>query len=122
MKKILIVEDDASITYLYEAVLIDYQLLIAKNDTEAFDLFYNHHPKVVLMDINLGANSLPGNEICKQMMAIAPDTKVIAVSGNYEMLDPHYGTQNGFSQLIAKPIGFKELNRIVGEAFDEFGD
>jgi len=120
MKSILIVEDEISLRMLFTDMLVEYAVLQASNDKEAFDQFERHNPEVVLMDLNLGPNSLPGNEICRQFKKLSPATQVICVSGNFEMFEPNYGFKNGFCAVIAKPVRAKELRRVVKEAFDEF--
>ena len=121
-KTILVVEDLAELRDIYKQTLENagYKVLLASHDTDAFDLFFKHKPKVVIMDLNLGPNSLPGNEVCKQMIAIAPGAKVICASGNFEMFEPDYGFKNGFCAVVSKPVTSAELLRVVGESFDEF--
>jgi len=120
MEQVLVVEDQENLRELYKAILekAGYEVLTARDDINAFDLFFEHQPRVVIMDLNLGLHSLPGNEICKQLITLEPKTQVICVSGNFEMFKPDYGLQNGFSAVIAKPVATTELLRVVKESFD----
>lgn len=121
METVMVVEDLEDQRDIYKCILekAGYKVLLASCDTETFDLFHEHRPKVVIMDLNLGPNSLPGNKICKQLVAIEPATKVICVSGNFEMFEPDYGFQNGFAGVLSKPARTADLLKVIGEAFAE---
>jgi len=121
MKTVMVVEDLEDQRDIYKCILekAGYKVLLASRDTETFDLFHEFRPKVVIMDLHLGPNSLPGNKICKQLVAIEPATKVVCMSGNFEMFEPDYGFQNGFTACLAKPVDSADLLRVIGEAFAE---
>ena len=119
-KTILIVEDHKNLLDLYVEILSPYyEVITAQSDVEAFDKFFDACPCVVLMDLNLGPHSLTGDVICEQIMDLAPETKVICISGNYEINEPDYQKKHGFYKLLAKPVGPVELLAVVKAAFKE---
>jgi CheY-like chemotaxis protein len=51
--KILLVEDDADLRFIYEMILTraGYDVLVARNGKEALDILDSHIPRLILLDI-----------------------------------------------------------------------
>lgn len=121
MKKILCVDDEDSILKLYIGILGvgGYDTIVAANDREALTAMRLDRPPVVLMDLSLGANSLDGIELSKQIKSLYPETKIVVVSGNLFDFAEHTNCKNClFSGVMVKPIHVSELLRVIGEMFD----
>lgn len=121
MRVLLVVDDEVYLLSLYKSIFEEngYDVYTATRDTEAFDMFYLHKPPVVIIDLNLGPNSLSGCEISKQMLTLRPETKIICVSGMMTMdflgAEFKYG---GFCAMVAKPVSAPELLAIVDEHYE----
>ena len=113
--RILIVEDQAPLLDLYKQILgPSYEIITAQSDVEAFDKFFEHCPCLILMDYNLGPHSLTGDVICRQIMDLEPETKVICMSGN----SPEYDARNRFYGVLAKPVSAEKLLEVVEKALE----
>ncbi|MGV7206251.1 PEP-CTERM-box response regulator transcription factor [Oxalobacteraceae bacterium A2-2] len=85
--KLLVVEDDPGLLRQLRWSLADYEVLPAADRDSALALLRRHQPPVVTMDLGLppdpdGASE--GLALLRQMLALAPDTKVIVLSGSQE--------------------------------------
>lgn len=82
MKKITIVEDDASISemYKYKLEAAGYDISVAFDGQEALEVIEKIKPDLVLLDIKMPR--LPGNEVLKWLRSIqwGEDIKVIALT------------------------------------------
>ena len=77
--KILVAEDNPSNYMLFESILKkDYQLIHAWNGREAVELFKEHDPHLVLMDINMP--ELNGFQAVQEIRKISGTVPVIAVT------------------------------------------
>lgn len=115
MKKILIVEDDKVNAFVLEKHLSKFRVLKAENASTALELFEKETPDLVLMDINLGAESIDGVETMKKMKSNRRlcDTPVIAVTC-YALDEEVEGfLKAGFDAFLAKPVRKDDLIRSV---------
>ena len=114
--RILIVEDQAPLLDLYKQILGSrYEVITAQSDVEAFDKFFEHCPCLILMDYNLGPHSLTGDVICRQIMDLVPETKVICISAD----PPEWDARNRFYAVLTKPVNAVELKKAVERALAE---
>lgn len=84
MKKILLVDDEESIQFLYREEFSDlgYEVLSALNGDDALKLFSEHNPDLVILDIQMpGIN---GIEVLRQMKMQSPDVPVILCSAYHD--------------------------------------
>jgi len=109
---ILIVDDDDSIRSLLAATLQqhEYQVLEAVNGKEAFDLFREHHPSLVISDVEM-----PEMDGFQLLSVIKSDlqyglTPVILMSGAFtDLKNLRFGLSNGADDYILKPFDSGEL-------------
>lgn len=100
---ILIAEDNSSNYKLFETILkSDYKLIHAWNGQEAINLFNQHHPNLILMDINMPV--IDGYEATKAIRKICSSTPIIAVTAYAFASDEEQIISSGFNEYIAKPI------------------
>lgn len=100
---ILIAEDNPSNYKLFETILKpDYQLIHAGNGQEAVDLYVQHRPHLILMDINMPV--LDGYEATKAIRKISPSVPIIAVTAYAFASDEERIMNGGFNAYVAKPI------------------
>ena len=105
MKKILIVDDDASIGNMLEEMLIKegYAVLRAYSGTEALLLLRGDRPDLVLLDLMLPG--LNGEEVLPHMK----DIPVIVISARADVEDKVELLLGGAVDYVTKPFSGKEL-------------
>lgn len=110
--KILIVEDN-EINALVLKRLIDTVAhpIHAINDVEAFKAVEDHQFALILMDINLGGQSLDGEEIMRKLKADTRfrDLPIFAVTSYAMPGDEQRFLNAGFDAYFSKPINRDKL-------------
>lgn len=110
--KILIVEDN-EINALVLKRLIDSiaDPIHAINDTQAFQAVEEHNFSLILMDINLGGQSLDGEEIMKKLKEDPrfSNTPIFAVTSYAMPGDEQRFLNAGFDAYFSKPINRDKL-------------
>ena len=99
---LLIAEDNDSNYTLLRVILKEYQLIHAMTGKEAVDLYHQHHPDMILMDLKMPEmDGYEATQIIRQ-----EDTKIpiIAVTAFAFAEDEEYVLKNGFDGYISKPI------------------
>ena len=108
--KILIVDDEPSIREFLAQILSEhYQILFAKNGTEAFEIAKNKKPTIILLDIIMPGKN--GIETCREIRN-DPTTKSIPVIMLTALNDSNQRTQaflSGADDYITKPFNPDEL-------------
>lgn len=77
---ILLIEDIESWTNRMKRILPEYNILTAKNSTEAFRLIANHDINLILLDIILKNSELDGDEILERISKTKPSIPVAIMS------------------------------------------
>ncbi len=105
---ILVAEDNESNYRLFESILRhEYTLLHAWNGQEAVDLFREHRPHLVLMDINMPV--MNGYEATAEIRKLSEDTPIIAVTAFAFASDEQKVLSSGFNGYMPKPINAGQL-------------
>ena len=115
MKKILIVDDDASIGNMLEEMLIKerYAVLRAYSGTEALLVLREDKPDLVLLDLMLPG--LNGEEVLPYLK----DIPVIVVSARADVEDKVELLLGGAVDYVTKPFSGKELMARIAVHFRE---
>lgn len=114
-KKILVVDDEQDILKLIEKILSDaaYEIILAKNGDEMFELLQKSKPDLILLDVMMpGIN---GYEICHLLKnnsetAHIPVVMLTVLSGPQ---DASKGMSMGAEAYLAKPFDPDELGREI---------
>lgn len=105
---ILIAEDNASNYKLFESILkFDYHLIHAWDGREAVELFREHNPQIVLMDINMPV--MDGYEATQEIRKYSAKVPIIAVTAFAYASDEQKVMESGFDGYMPKPINAKLL-------------
>ena len=105
---ILIAEDNVSNYKLFESILkFDYHLIHAWDGREAVEMFREHHPQIVLMDINMPV--MDGYEATQEIRKYSAKTPIIAVTAFAYASDEQKVMESGFDGYMPKPINAKQL-------------
>ncbi len=104
--KILCVDDDQAILYIYEEVLalVGYNVYTAENVQKGTNLFQEHEHDLVITDLNM--DMCNGIEMKDNIKKIKASTPVLLVAGTVNI--KQY-LQNGFDDVLDKPFGRAEL-------------
>lgn len=106
--RILIVEDDKSISGLLEQSLREqgYRVDVARDGEAGLELFRLNGPDLVLLDLKLPG--IDGYEVCRRIRALAA-TPVLMLTARDEEVDKVVGLELGADDYVTKPFGMREL-------------
>ena len=120
MDKLLIVDDDKGIQKQLKWSFSDYEVVLASDRESAIAAVRRHEPKVVTLDLGLPpdeANASEGLAALEEILAIAPRTKVIVITGNEDRTNALKAISLGAYDFYQKPIDSDVINVIVDRAF-----
>lgn len=109
MKRILIVEDEASLreTLALNLELEGYEVVAAEAGATALDLFQGQHFHLVLLDVMLPGMS--GMEICAAIRLMDRDIPVLMLTARDAPEDRVEGLRTGADDYLTKPFHLEEL-------------
>ena len=119
MEKVLIVDDDKGIQKQLKWSLSDYSPILAGDRESAIAAVRRHEPKVVTLDLGLPpdeANASEGLKALEEILAIAPHTKVIVITGNEDRVNALKAIAAGAYDFYQKPIDAEVINVIISRA------
>ncbi len=120
MDKLLIVEDDPGIQKQLKWTFADHEVITASDRPSAITALRRHEPLVVTLDLGLPpdeANASEGLATLKEILELAPHTKVIVITGNDEKDVALQAISMGALDFYQKPIDADTLAVIVSRAF-----
>ena len=109
MARILLADDDPTILGFVQMVLESkgYQVLIARNGSEALDVFFGETPDLVLLDVMMP--QVNGMDVCQRIRAAAPLVPIIFLTAKQQLQDMVSGFDSGADDYITKPFNRHEL-------------
>lgn len=119
-KVLLIVEDDPGLQKQLKWSFEDYQTVIAGDRKEAITALRRYTPSVVTLDLGLPpdpTNASEGLETLKEILQLAPETKVIVVTGNDDRENAIKAVALGAYDFYQKPVDLDVLNLIIDRAY-----
>lgn len=120
-KLLLIVEDDPGLQKQLKWSLDQYEIILASNRIEAVTALRRHMPNVITLDLGLPpdpTNASEGLATLKEILELAPHTKVIVVTGNDDRGNAIEAVAQGAYDFYQKPIDSDVLNMIIARAFN----
>lgn len=110
MKKLLVIEDEASTRDLLKMSLESdgYTVFMAENGPKGLEIFARELPSVVLTDIKMPG--MDGIEVLRRVKEQGPDTEVIVITGHGEMNLAVQALHLEASDFINKPISDEGLS------------
>jgi two-component system NtrC family response regulator len=118
--KLLIVEDDEGLQRQLKWCFDEYEVLMASSRAEALTLARRFEPAVVLQDLGLppdAAGVTEGMQTLRELLSLAPQTKVIVVTGNADRDNAVRAVSFGAYDFYQKPVDTDVLRLLVGRAF-----
>ncbi len=119
MLKLLIVEDDAGLQSQLRWCFEGYEILQAQDRASAMALMRRHEPELVTLDLGLPpdpANATEGLALLEAILSMAPETKVIVVTGNDDRSNALKAVALGAYDFYIKPVDASVLRLIVDRA------
>ncbi|MCP4694130.1 MAG: PAS domain S-box protein [Desulfobacterales bacterium] len=118
---ILLVEDNAQVRQLAHAILKrqGYTLLVAKNGPEALEMLASNPEPVDLLLTDVIMPEMNGKEVYINASKIAPDLKVLFMSGYTDNVIAHHGVLEKGVAFIQKPFNVRGLAAKVREALEQ---
>ena len=119
-RRLLVVEDDRGLQSQLRWAFDGYEVLIAEDQESALSQIRRAEPPVVTLDLGLPpdpANASVGLETLSSILALAPATKVIVVTGNDERENAVKAIGLGAYDFYQKPIEPEILGLIVDRAY-----
>lgn len=120
-RKLLIVEDDPGLRSQMRWCFDGYDVLLAEDCVTALAEVRQHTPPIVLLDLGLPpdpANASEGLKALEQIRVLAPETKIIVVTGNDERKNALQAIAMGAYDFYQKPVDADVLQLIVGRAYN----
>ena len=109
MIKILIVEDEQSISNFISMVLNanGYDTIIVGSGEEALTMIASHCPDLIVLDLNLPGRD--GMDILRELRRKDEETKVLILSARSQIADKVEGLDAGANDYMEKPFHLQEL-------------
>jgi len=118
--RLLIIDDDEPIrTQMKWALIKDYDVYLAHDGTKAMEVVKEMEPAIVTLDLGLPPHpedTSEGLKLLGQILAKAPSTKVIVVTGNPDKSAALKAIGSGAHDFFTKPIDVEELKAILKRA------
>ena len=92
---------------------------IAKDGTEAVELAREHHPDIVILDINMP--KVDGLAAFKEISQTYPDTGCIIISAQGDTAYLNTAMSLGAQEFLLKPFSIEELNEAVNRVAAQVG-
>jgi len=120
MQKILVVDDDPYILMSLEFLMkkSGYEVMIARNGTEALELIESAKPALILLDIMMP--DVDGYAICEHVKSTPglADIIVVFLTAKTKASDVEKGLKLGAARYISKPFSTKDVVQQVAELLE----
>ena len=120
MAKILVIDDDVSISETLELYLTEegYDVVTANTGTEGLNRFVKHSPDVVILDIRLP--DIDGFTVLEDLREENENVKVIMITAHHDMDSTIKAMKGGAFDYIHKPINVDELDMAIQKALKTY--
>src|SRR6185312_8887546 len=116
---VLIIDDERQIqTILSEALKLNYDCTTASSAEEGLELLRQKEFALVISDINM--NGITGLEMTPQILAAAPDTVVIIMSGEQNIESAITALRVGAFDYLVKPFDLRLVAAAVRRGADYY--
>ena len=119
-KRLLIVEDDPGLQSQLRWCFEDYEAVVAEDRETALAQLRRYEPPVVLQDLGLPPDPEgvgEGLATLEEIMTLAPETKVIVVTGHGDQENALKAVSLGAYDFYQKPVDTETLQLIVDRAY-----
>jgi len=117
---LLVVEDDPGLQKQLRWCFEEFEVVVAENRSAAIAAVRRYEPAVVLQDLGLPPDATgvaEGMATLREIVAVAPHTKVIVVTGNGERDNALRAVGAGAYDFYQKPLDVEVLKLLVRRAY-----
>ncbi|MFK7967145.1 MAG: PEP-CTERM-box response regulator transcription factor [Burkholderiaceae bacterium] len=117
---LLVVDDSAGLRRQFKWNFEQYEVVTAENSAEAITMVRRHEPDVVTLDLGLPPNPdspEEGFKTLREILKFAPNTKVIALTGQNDRANAIQAIALGAHDFIDKPLDVDRLTHVLSGAF-----
>jgi two-component system response regulator AtoC len=120
MPKILVIDDDVSISETLELYLTEegHDVVTANTGTDGLNKFVKNSPDVVILDIRLP--DIDGFTVLEDLREEDENVKVIMITAHHDMDSTIRAMKGGAFDYIHKPINVDELDIAINKAVKTF--
>ena len=122
-RPLLIVEDDPALQKQMRWTFDKFEALTADDSESAIAQVRRHEPAVVTMDLGLPPDpdsTSEGFKLLEQILVLAPETKVIVLTGQNDQANALRAIELGAYDFFAKPFEPELLGLVIDRAFRLF--
>jgi PAS domain S-box-containing protein len=121
METILVVEDEEQIRKLAYALLnqLGYKVLVAADGPEALQMLDTYEGTVHLMLTDVVMPQMNGKELAAKVNQIAPEIKIVFMSGYTDDIIPDEGDLQLGAGFIQKPFSLKKLGDLIQKVLQD---
>jgi two-component system, NtrC family, response regulator len=119
--KLLVVDDDEGLCRQYRWAFPEYQVLTGQSRQAGKKLFARERPPVAIVDLGLPpdpAGASEGLALVREVLGIAPDTKIIIATGNEDTGCAMQAVAMGAFDFFQKPVDHQVLRIILERAYN----
>jgi len=116
-KRVLVVDDDASIreSFEYHLARAGYEVASAEGAGTALDMLCAFDPGVVITDIRMP--EMDGLELLRQLRVAAPETEVLVITAHEGMQSASAAMREGAYDYLVKPVDLDRIEALVERCF-----
>jgi two-component system, NtrC family, nitrogen regulation response regulator GlnG len=118
MPTLLVIDDEESVRYSFTRVFEEgeVQVLTAATAAEGMELFREHRPEVIVLDLQLPDRS--GLEVFQDIKAEDPKRPVIFITAHGTAETAIETMKGGAFDYLIKPVDLERLTQVLDRAFD----
>ncbi|MBD3274221.1 MAG: response regulator [Candidatus Marinimicrobia bacterium] len=112
---VLVVDDEQYIRMILQESLemSGFEVLTARNGKEALDIYYENVPDIKLIITDISMPVMNGIEFRDRIQELFPETKIIALTGNYDFENAREDNLSDFTSVMTKPFNIPELMKSI---------
>ena len=117
--RLVAIDDDAATLELVEAALKaqPLEVLTAQDPEQGLELVLRERPQIVLLD--LAMPKMSGMELLDRIVAAAPQTEVVLLTGDYSTDSAVQAIRRGASDYLTKPVPVALLRERIGRYIEQ---
>jgi two-component system, cell cycle sensor histidine kinase and response regulator CckA len=117
---VLVIEDEIAVRSLASRILRDrgYNILEAKDGTEALSLAWKHKGEIHLVLTDVVMPGLGGTTLVARLKTVRPSLKALYISGYTDNAIVHHGILDSHVAFLQKPFTVESLARKVREVLN----
>ena len=118
---ILVVDDEALIANINKAILerLGYKATALSDSMKALEAIRSNPDQFDLLFTDQTMPNLSGAELAKEVLQIKPTMPIILCTGYSSVISQQEAIEIGIKQYVTKPIGRKELAKVVKEVLEQ---